>query len=934
MTMSTMDPPNSALPSFPASASHSPTRCTTDNPDVISEQAERLHRLQDFVDSILVRLGQEPGDWNAFDQSLLRARSGVDQLLASNQELSLRDQVLNAHAIVSATNIDANIIYANDLFCTLNEMDREQLLGKNHSIVASGRHSKAFFNELWQTISSGETWHGEICNRTATGSYYWVAATIMPCLDEDGLPFQYLSARTDITAQKQLELKLEQEQRFLSGVMENLGEGVAVLDAEERCVLLNPQAERMLGWTRAELWGEPLHRHVLSGAACSDGDEPCPMCACLQDGRVLRSEQFSNLHFRRRNGEIFPVSLVVSPLGESDNTSGCVVVFRDITTQKAHERALLQAKEAAERANQAQANFLANMSHEIRTPMNAVIGFSEALLDTELNPSQQRQLATIHQSARSLLRLLNDILDSAKLDKGAFKLELRAFDLRALCERIIESLEIEACKRGLELVLLCPASMPQHWLGDAFRIQQILLNLLGNALKFTHQGRVSLEVAADAAGVVLKIRDTGIGMDETALEHVFEPFAQADASTSRHYGGTGLGTTIVRKLVDLMGGQVTADSKPGVGSLFTVSLPLQAVAGQQQEAHISERPRTQDRQVRPLRILAVDDVATNLELLEVIFTARGHQLECASGGEEAVRRCVDGEFDVVLMDLQMPEIDGFEACRLLRRWEDQQGRTRTPVIALSANVLADDQCRALAAGMDGFASKPVERDKLFAEIDRVLDIDSDHKEATPASEPSAGMVLDAHRAVANWGSAGALLRALERFMGHATEDLSALQMAIERSEHDEAAAQAHRLRGSSANLGLVQLSQQAGQLEDAARAVTANSAALGTLFASLPPALASARSALERFRAEAMEAAPEPEVTEAVLNEADSIRLQAALAALAAGVSIGEWPEQAWQAIRELVDGARLTKLGNALDSFDFVLAGQELESLQRDLQG
>ena len=785
-----------------------------------------LADLQAMLNRMLQPLGLHIKNWQDPAQALLQLRVIADDFEVQYRAMLLRERTLNQHAIVSATDVHGTITYVNDLFCEINGMAPHQLLGKNHRIIASGIHPRAFYTGMWEAISQGHTWHGEICNRSpVTGQAYWVAATIVPFLDANGLPKEYISVRTDITKRKKLEQELAHERSFLERITANLGKGVMVLDREERCTFLNPEAERLLGWTLAQLKGQPLHGKMYFCAGQAEGEDApaCPVCLCYALQECVSFDMQDNLVLVHKERGPFPAAMTVLPLFEDGVLRGCMAVFYDITQHKRHEAELRQAKEQAEQASQARSSFLANMSHEIRTPLNAILGFTEALLDTPLNPQQQRQLTTVRQSGRTLLGLLNDILDTAKLEKGALQLEVRDFSLRQLCQQLVDMLSLEAGKKALSLHLDYPPEEPEFFQGDALRIHQVLLNLLSNAIKFTAIGSVTLHVRqGPEQWLHVQVQDTGIGMTAEQLSRVFAPFAQADASTTRRFGGTGLGTTIARQLVELMHGRLQVSSIPNQGTCFTVCLPLPP--GQP----VAATPMLTSVALPPLRILAVDDVPENLELLQLVLARDGHQVTLASGGQAALALLKAQAFDVVLLDLHMPDIDGFAVTTQWRAWQAQQGQAPTPVIALSASVLLQDRQQAFDVGMNGFAQKPLSVPCLQAEIARVLHLDTPAAPLLPltplapvaatapaASAPPAA-VCDEAAALALWGSRAQWQGALQRSMAQFPAVLAQLQALHAAAQMADVAALAHRWRGVAGNLQLPALAQALHAVESSA----------------------------------------------------------------------------------------------------------------------
>ena len=409
---------------------------------------------------------------------------------------------------------------------------------------------------------------------------------------------------------------------------------------------------------------------------------------------------------------------------------------------------LVEARDAAEAANLAKSQFLANMSHEIRTPLNGVLAMAQILARSPLEAHQREQVDVIHQSGETLLSLLNDILDVSKIEAGKLELEVADFEVEAVVRAAARGFAAVAMRKGLQLEVEVAAEAADVRRGDPARLRQILNNFLSNALKFTEAGAVRLRVEGQgeggAEGLRLTVSDTGMGIPDDKLPLLFQKFTQLDASTTRRFGGTGLGLAICRELSELMGGQVSVESRPGEGSSFTVTLPLPRVASAPATpAETADEPTApgvaalpdNGEAVRPqadpavaepvaeraaLRVLAAEDNPTNQLVLSTVMQIFGVELTLAADGIEAVDAWREGGFDVILMDIQMPRLDGVAATRRIRAEEAAGGRARIPILALSANALTHQVEAYLAAGMDGHVAKPIELPKLQAALEQVL----------------------------------------------------------------------------------------------------------------------------------------------------------------------------------------------------------------------
>jgi len=688
---------------------------------------------------------------------------------------------------------------------------------------------------------------------------------------------------TDIT-------EAQRRQAELEGVQAAIRRALVVVefDLDGHILRANDAFLALTGHTAESLFGQ--HHRIL----CLAAEAVSP--AYAEHWAALRRGEFRTGDFERvgRDGRPIWIRATYNPILDADGQPLRIVKFvNDLTERHVMEQDLRQAKARAEQAAASKSTFLANMSHEIRTPMNAIIGFSEVALDGDLTADARQHLQTIHRSARSLLGLLNDILDTAKLDHGAVELERRDFSLRQVCGDVMVTLQIGAERKGLSLSLAVADDVPAYHRGDPLRLQQILLNLVGNAIKFTEHGSVSLAAHRLDSGVVeVAVQDTGIGIAADRIERIFDPFAQADATMTRRFGGTGLGTTIARQLVQLMGGEIGVSSSPGQGSRFWFRLPLP----EGQAPASTARPTAAAAPLPPLRILAADDVPENLRLLELKLGAMGHTVVLAHDGQEALDRMKAGGLDLALLDVQMPRLDGLQACRLFRAHETSQGDAHLPVLALTASASDDDRSLTGDAGMDGFVVKPIDWPVLLSEMARVLGLTVTAVAPAPvsaeAAEPALPETVDWPQALARWGDVALWREQLRRFLTNALATWTS-------SAHD--AAGAHRLRGASANFGLAPLAAACQALEQGRHHDAAAWQALHTRLVALQAAL----SVL------ATEPAPK---ADAALQAWPSD----AAAALVEALARGELPDGAYRQVLDALPTAQRERLREAMDGFDF----------------
>ena len=621
------------------------------------------------------------------------------------------------------------------------------------------------------------------------GSEKWISASVSPIQNSDGEISAMDGVLLDVTESKHKNAEFE-------GIVNaiNYSTCMAEFSIDGFVLSANQNFLDLLGYELNDIQGR--HHSILCPPEFITTDRYKQKWLSLNRGEPVHGE------FLRygKNGKRIWINASYSPIRNVDGKVIKVQMFMmDISERKKMEQEMLLAKDKAEQAASAKSTFLANMSHEIRTPMNSIIGFSELLLDTAMQQEQRDYLSTISQSAKSLLHLLNDILDSAKLEKGMLALEILDFSMRELVDSVISSLWLQARKKHLQLKLSLDPEAAGYFKGAEHRIRQVLTNLLGNAVKFTETGHVELKVYPMPGGEIqFDIVDSGIGINADRLESIFDPFTQADATMSRRFGGTGLGTTISKQLVELMGGRITASSRIGEGSCFSVTLPLLEGTRSTSAPDINANQNF----LPSLNILAADDIEQNRKLLNIMLAKQGHSVTLASNGQEVIDALQTRSFDIILMDVQMPVVDGLTASLRIREMERESGRDRTPIIALTASVLEQDRLAAKQADMDGFTSKPIELPLLLAEMARVLHGVSSSPPVAQIEQTLAHQDIDQNKGVMLWGDLQTYLSEVGRYLLETPRHIDTLTAAIQANDHAALKLIAHANKGVSAHLAL------------------------------------------------------------------------------------------------------------------------------------
>jgi PAS domain S-box-containing protein len=647
----------------------------------------------------------------------------------------------------------------------------------------------------------------------------------------------------DVIRKHRDDLKRQRTEEENRAILETVTSGVITTDDQGLIQGFNPAAEKMFGYSSHEIMGR--HLSELMPQAYSTGSLQLPdrqkqdAFAALSD--IIAKEK--EVQARRRDGSGFPMEISVSEMRVGHDRM-FVAVLSDITRRKNAETALISAKESAEASSKVKTQFLANISHETRTPLNAVLGLSEVLLTTELSEKQRKMVKDIRLAGQTLLKMINNVLDFSEMETRGIELEQKNFNLRTLIEHLVSLFSEQARDKGLTMTTRLHPDVPAMAWGDENRLRQILMNLISNAVKFTEQGSVSVSAHSvrqngSALALRFEVKDTGIGISPDVLEKIFNPFSQADDSSTRNYGGAGLGLTIANHLIQMMNGSLYVKSDPGKGSKVWFTLQLeQARVGQAEPepaAPLLKEPRFSG------KILLVEDNPVNQEVARGMLEHYGCGVETASDGKQAVETFSSASFDLVFMDCQMPKMDGYAASREMRKLEaSRKGTFRTPIIALTAQAMEGDEEKCLAAGMDAYMSKPFKPETLQDILSRWLVTGSrpeaegsiPHRQPEGGKKPAVTMpasagpvdagdenppvdihVLNSIRALQRKGKPNLVEKVITHYLHHAPELMASLRLAESQNNPHQIEDAAHSLKSSSGNVGALSLADLCRELE-------------------------------------------------------------------------------------------------------------------------
>ncbi len=648
----------------------------------------------------------------------ISSRKRYEKELVESKEL-FQTVFNNTAAAIMVTDKNERLVAWNPYAEHLLEMEREDLFNKPVKELYPAKE--------WRRIKSYKIGQKGVKANIETqiykkdGSLLEVNISVSMLKDLEGKAIGSIGIIRDITQQKEDERKIRESENKIRIILDNSAASITLTDEQERIVSWNRYTEELLGMKKKDLY----LKHISTLYPKEEWEK-----IRGENIRKTGSKHHMETKIVKKNGDLVDVDLSVNILSDEDKgITGSVGIMQDITQQKRAQEMLIQAKIAAEEANNAKSLFLANMSHEVRTPINTIIGMLDLTLDTTLNQEQQDNLEVAKDASVNLLSLLNDILDLSRVEAGKISLEDIEFHMHNVAHSVTKGMSVLAKKKGLETVLNIQNDVPQLVEGDPVRLRQVIVNLINNAIKFTHKGKITTEIKVASKNgneimLLFSIIDEGIGIPKSKQDKIFDIFAQADDSTTRRFGGTGLGLAISKRLVEMMGGRIWVESEEGKGSAFNFTANFKIVkekslssAGLESGVEIDDKYIQE--QLQGIKILLAEDNIVNQKIAVKLLEKQGWVVTAVDNGQDAVDKALHNNYDVVLMDANMPILDGLEATRLIRENEQKTGK-HIPIIALTARAMQEDKKRCLDSGMDGYVTKPIDRKELFQTIGKII----------------------------------------------------------------------------------------------------------------------------------------------------------------------------------------------------------------------
>jgi PAS domain S-box-containing protein len=727
---------------------------------------------------------------------------------------------------VIATDINGNVIFLNTAAEEITGWAASEVIGKKFYDMfvfidadANLLLESAINNVILSGAATGLKGSSTLVTKNGVSKY--ISANISPIVEETGVLSGTVTVFRDITRIRSMELKLIEEQSNYMKVFNSAPVGVIVIDENEIITRVNEAALDFLNSSEEQSIGKRFGDAFFcqesfsaqQGCRYSTKCENCEMKRAtnfaLKSDIATTNIEFSKSFIVNKKARELWLKMSITPM-INGNKRTAVIVLMDITERKVVESSLKSAKEAAEIANKTKSEFLANMSHEIRTPINGIVGMVDLTLATELSNEQKENLMIVKSCANSLVKVINDILDFSKLEARKLVIENINFDIKSLIEETMKAHYPSAIKKGIELNYTFSLAIPKYVIGDPSRLQQILNNLISNAIKFTERGEVWVKVKEiknqdNELELQFSVEDTGIGISEDNIGMLFKSFSQLDGSITRRFGGTGLGLEISKQLSEIMGGRLWVESKSGIGSKFC--LILKFVIGTKVEIPPKEIVQLKNID-RPYNILLAEDDKVNQLVITRILKERGYLVDTAVNGLQAVEMCLKNSYDAILMDIQMPVMDGIEATKRIKERDKC-----IPIIAITAYALKGDREKFLAHGMDEYISKPIKIEELYSIIEKSLSSNKYNEDIS-----GVGICLDeVGDVVLKRIEVSSFDKKDSNMLNELSKEIDAMANALDKSEFFMIEALAHKIKDLSNTLGIEELKIIAFKIELAVR---------------------------------------------------------------------------------------------------------------------
>lgn len=732
--------------------------------------------------------------------------SDLTVLRSAMKEISKLSQVVEQSlSTIIITDLNGQIEYANPAFKEATGYSESEVLRITPREFLNNSDNAT----LWETICNGDVWKGELINTNKNGLEFWESATISPIKDRNGEIESFLVIKENINERKELEESVKMSEERYRILFEQAGDAIVLIDVDTDSIVdFNKEAYKNLDYDNTQFTMISMEKLELKRKDTK---------SFLQHREILLDKGFDSYETELLSYHGNIVNMWInSRIIRIKNKKYIQSMWRDVTDIKILENKLILEKNRAESSTMVKSMFLANMSHEIRTPMNSIIGFIELSLESDnLDPTIYDYLNTSLGSARSLLTLINDILNISKLESGKLKIEKNSFNLHKLLKEVMEILMNLVNQNSVKLIMNIDPDIPKCIVGDVVRLRQVLLNLVGNSIKFTSEGSITININYyNENQIQFKIVDTGIGMSPDQLNQLFIPFAQGDDSTARKYGGTGLGTTISRDLVRLMGGEILVTSELGEGSIFTFAIPAEypecaANCDVKCDEFDEQEPEKLTKNKRYYNVLLAEDIEDNAALVSARLLKEGYALTMVNSGLEAINEFKSGEYDLILMDVHMPLVNGIEATKEIRKLESNNS---IPIIALTASVMLEDQQKCFNAGMNAVVSKPIQFRELFATIEEFVD---DHRgNIVPYTisgiDQKNDVIIDVpginyQKAIGIWQDHNLYHKSLYSFIDRTENVGDECNKLLNSRNYNEIYEKVHAIKGVSGNLSLINI---------------------------------------------------------------------------------------------------------------------------------